>query len=164
MGALQDMLNAQLALQRQIPPIRPDPVDRPIEEKCEFIGDMVLALTDELHEALNEVGWKPWAKSRHINEEAFRSELVDAWHFFMNLMLTVGMTEQDLLTGYYNKRAKNVTRHENQDYDGISSKCPSCHRDYHDDGVKCVWWDTVKGRQWHCNKNNVWGEIINEAV
>src|SRR3546814_16501718 len=32
----------------------------------EYIKNQVLALLDEGHEALNEVGWKPWASSRHV--------------------------------------------------------------------------------------------------
>src|SRR5690606_25002112 len=67
-----------------------DPADLPEEERIEFIRWNVLALTDELHEALNECGWKPWATSRHVNEEAALKELIDAWHFFMNLLWAIG--------------------------------------------------------------------------
>ena len=34
-----------------------DPENLPEEEKIQFIKDMILAATDELHEALGEVGW-----------------------------------------------------------------------------------------------------------
>lgn len=112
------------------------------EERMEAIRINVLSCTSELHEALDETGWKPWATSNHLNVEAFRSELVDVWHFFMNLMLHSGMTATDLYEGYIKKNAKN---HQRQDdgYDGVSTKCPGCKRAYDDDAVKC---DRIIGR------------------
>jgi hypothetical protein len=107
------------------------------EERMQAIRDNVLACTDELHEAMNESGWKPWATSNHLNREAFKSELVDAWHFFMNLMLHSGMTADDLYRGYIAKNAKNIQR-QADDYDGVSTKCPSCKRAYDDDAVTAV--------------------------
>jgi dimeric dUTPase (all-alpha-NTP-PPase superfamily) len=98
------------------------------EERMAALRENVLALEDELHEALHETGWKPWAKTNHLNQDAFHGELVDAFHFFMNLMLHSGMTMTDLYERYLKK---NVVNHQRQidGYDGISSKCPSCHRD-----------------------------------
>lgn len=106
------------------------------EERMQAIRDNVLACTDELHEALAETGWKLWATSNHLNREAFHAELVDAFHFFMNLMLHSGMSANDLYEGYLAKHAKN---HKRQDdgYDGVSTKCPGCKRAYDDDAVKC---------------------------
>lgn len=97
------------------------------EERVQFIKDMVLAAEDELHEALAEVGWKPWATSRHINEEAFKGELVDLFHFFMNLCLVVKMTPQELHERYAEKRGRNIKRQQ-EGYDGIAGKCMICHR------------------------------------
>lgn len=105
-------------------------------ERMEAIRDNVLACTDELHEALAETGWKPWATSNHINTEAFKSEMVDAWHFFMNLMLHSGMTADDLYQGYIKKNAKNIQR-QTEGYDGVSTKCPHCKRAYDDSAVEC---------------------------
>ena len=115
------------------------------EERMEAIRINVLSCTSELHEALDETGWKPWATSNHMNVEAFRSELVDAWHFFMNLMLHSGMTATDLYEGYIKKNAKN---HKRQDdgYDGVSTKCRGCGRALDDDAVNCSPdYCTVKG-------------------
>lgn len=106
------------------------------EERMQAIRDNVLACTDELHEALGETGWKPWATSNHLNVDAFRAEMVDAWHFFMNLMLHSGMTADDLYQGYVAKHAKNHKR-QDEGYDGVTTKCPGCKRAYDDDAVKC---------------------------
>jgi dimeric dUTPase (all-alpha-NTP-PPase superfamily) len=96
-------------------------------EAIDFIKDMHIALTDELHEMLGEVGWKPWATSKHINSEAAKGELVDAWHFFMNLCIVVGLTPDELYSRYKKKREKNIKRQE-EGYDGVSTKCPKCKR------------------------------------
>jgi hypothetical protein len=128
------MYDAQGTLQRDTLGI---PVnDLTQEDRVRYIKDMVLALTDELHEVLGEVGWKPWATSRHINEMAYRAELVDVWHFFMNLMLAVGMTPNELYEGYVAKRKINVDR-QKSGYDGVSTKCFSCRRAYDDSAVSC---------------------------
>ena len=106
------------------------------EGKIEFIRWNILALEDELHEALGEVGWKPWATSRHINRAAYRGELVDAFHFFMNLCLVVGISAEELLNEYRKKRALNAER-QLEGYDGVSSKCPACGRALDDPATTC---------------------------
>lgn len=97
------------------------------DERLVAIKDMVLACTDELHEALAETGWKPWATSRHINYEAFQGELIDAYHFLMNLMLIAGMTDEDVDRAYREKNKRNIER-QRAGYDGITGKCSGCGR------------------------------------
>ena len=70
----------------------------------------VTALTDELHEVLRETPWKPWKKSAEFNQEAYKEEMVDAFHFFMNLMLIGNMDFPELLAGYEAKHAENIAR------------------------------------------------------
>jgi dimeric dUTPase (all-alpha-NTP-PPase superfamily) len=106
------------------------------EERMQALLENAYSLTDEIHEAMDETGWKPWAKSNHLNREAFHSEMVDAWHFFMNMMLHSGMTADDLYQGYLKKNAKNIQR-QVEGYDGVSTKCPGCKRAYDDKAVKC---------------------------
>lgn len=136
---MTDRLEKMFELQRelQIKAYGKDPgeIDNNTEA-IQFIKDMHIALTDELHEALGEVGWKPWATSKHVREDAFRSELVDAWHFFMNLCLVVGMGPEELYTGYLKKRLKNIKRQQDG-YDGVSTKCMQCGRALDDTFVNC---------------------------
>ncbi|QTF82205.1 deoxyuridine triphosphatase [Microbacterium phage Albright] len=96
----------------------------------------VLAATDELHELLGETSWKPWAKADYINLEAARGEWIDAWHFMMNLANLLGLDSAEIKARYFAKRAKNIARQE-AGYDGISTKCPGCHRALDDDAVHC---------------------------
>ena len=74
---LQHLLDAQSELQRKMP--SPHPVDLfeeynpgPFDEQIpddrrapaiDFIHWNVTAATDELHELLGEIGWKPWPTS-----------------------------------------------------------------------------------------------------
>lgn len=111
------------------------------EDKIAYIKENVLALTDELHEMLGEMGWKSWATSRHINTNAAFSELIDAWHFMMNIALALMPGDMhpsmvaDLFEHYYSaKRAKNVQR-QVDGYDGVSTKCPGCGRALDDAGA-----------------------------
>lgn len=112
------------------------PADLPDDKKMEYIREQAYALTDELHEATAETGWKSWATSNHINRDAYKGELADVFIFFMNLMLVAGITPSELLEMVKAKIAKN---HKRQDdgYDGVSTKCPSCKRAYDDDAVGC---------------------------
>ena len=105
------------------------------EDRIEFIKWNVLALTDELHEMLGEIGWKPWASSRHINRSAFVGEGIDALHFMLNLFLAVQADDSEVMEQYKLKREKNIQR-QKDGYDGVSTKCPNCGRAL-DDEVSC---------------------------
>jgi hypothetical protein len=122
------MLSAQLDLQAQA---GMDPTDMNVDEVIEYIKTMTLAATDELHEALNEVGWKTWATSRHINTVAAFSELRDAWQFVTNLMFAVtGESPENLAdmleSALYRKISLNQARIAEL-YTGLD-KCPGCRR------------------------------------
>jgi hypothetical protein len=110
-------------------------------ERIAYIKENVLALTDELHEMLGEMGWKSWATSRHINTNAAFGELIDAWHFMMNIAIALmpgnmhTSVVADRFEDYYNhKREKNAKRQEDG-YDGVSTKCPRCGRALDDAGA-----------------------------
>ena len=130
----RDALRDQYILQMNS--YKKDPAGLTDEERAEFIRWNVLALEDELHEALAEVGWKPWASSRHLNRDAFKGELVDAFHFMMNLMLAAEIDADEFLEAYRSKRDKNAKR-QSDGYDGISGKCPGCKRALDDAAVNC---------------------------
>lgn len=112
-----------------------------LRERIVYIRDMVLALSNELQaEVMQECAWKPWLtddSKLFINERAIFGELIDVWHFLMNLMLVVRPTltpEQlahEMYRGYVHKREVNVNR-QRIGYDGVESKCPNCSRDVAD--------------------------------
>lgn len=132
---LQDAINAQYELQKNS--FGADPKSLDINDSLEWIRWNVLALEDELHELLAETGWKPWAKSKHINRDAYVSELVDAFHFLMNLMIVVDCDADEFLAKYAEKRGLNAQR-QAEGYDGVSGKCVKCKRALDDTAVLCT--------------------------
>lgn len=147
---LQKILDLQARRQRESFGL--DLTNMSQEDRIEFIRWNVLALEAELHEALDEIGWKPWATSRHINREAFLGELVDAQHFLNNLYLAVGADASEVTYRYLEKSAINRDRQAGQ-YDGVSTKCPICRRALDDPAVTC---SAVVG----CTRDSVKGVII----
>jgi dimeric dUTPase (all-alpha-NTP-PPase superfamily) len=105
-------------------------------ERMQAFTENFAACVIELGEAMAETGWKPWASSNHVHYNRFCKEMVDAWHFFMNMMLHGGITAEDLYASYIQKNGVNHQRITNG-YDGVSSKCPACHRAYDDPNMKC---------------------------
>ena len=122
-------LNSTLDLQRTAFDVDPPYLDG--EERAEFIRWNVLAATDELHEALNEVGWKPWATDKYFNRDAFVGELIDVMHFVANLLVMAGVAGEELSQKYHSKQSRNRYRQE-VGYTGIDGKCPTCRRDLED--------------------------------
>jgi dimeric dUTPase (all-alpha-NTP-PPase superfamily) len=117
-----------------------DPTKLEGAERAAFLHWNLVALDDELHEALQEVSWKPWAKADFLNREAFLKEMVDAFHFFMNILM-IAAPEGDLrqlsidfIDGYLAKKKINAQR-QVDGYDGVTSKCPNCHRELSEVGV-----------------------------
>lgn len=106
-------------------------------ERVEFIHWNVTALVDELHEALAETSWKPWAKGTFLNREAFLGELVDAQHFLNNLYLIIGAESEEITFRYLEKSSINAKR-QADGYDGVSTKCPVCSRALDDPAVLCT--------------------------
>lgn len=134
---LDKIFERQLELQKKSFGVNPAALND--EDRRQFIVDMMLALQDELHEALNETGWKPWATSRHLNRQAFGNELVDALHFLVNLFIVNGWNAENVASAYFAKAEKNALRQE-LGYDGVAQKCSSCGRALDDVAVRCTEW------------------------
>lgn len=133
--AMADGLNILLdgQYELQVEAYGVDPTDLGDNDRANFLAWNAYALVDELSEAMAEVGWKPWASSRHINQSAFAKELVDLLHFFANLCLATGVKGEHLAFAYAEKRERNLERQQ-EGYDGVRDKCPSCHRDWKEIG------------------------------
>lgn len=121
-----DPLQAQYELQKQGFGIDPDTMSP--DERAVFFTWNVTALMFEIGEAGNEIGWKPWASARFVNRDEYVGELADAFHFMLNLLLISGVTWEEFVGRYMAKRDKNFQR-QAEGYDGVTGKCPECHRD-----------------------------------
>jgi len=128
------MLNMQSELQERSYGQRIEELEG--EARIQMFKEMYVALVDELHEALGEMGWKAWATSKHFNEGAVQGELIDAWHFFMNLLILSGLDPEEMFEKYMAKHKKNQQR-QVDGYDGVTTKCKGCGRALDDDAVKC---------------------------
>ncbi|QDH92408.1 deoxyuridine triphosphatase [Microbacterium phage Celaena] len=139
---LQELLDAQSDLQDKMPTRHPNDLFRDLADRgdpvgvTEFIQWNHKALTHEMVELESETGWKPWATKRFVNLEAARGEAIDMLHFLLNDFLVLGLDADEVRRRYHAKHAKNVKRQEDG-YDGVSTKCPGCHRALDDDAVTC---------------------------
>jgi dimeric dUTPase (all-alpha-NTP-PPase superfamily) len=107
------------------------------EHRIAFIQQQYVNITKEIGEALDEVGWKPWGTSRHINAELGLKELVDTFHFFMNWLMTLGPLlgfkdnkelAEAFVEAYLEKNLVNNHR-QTMNYNGFADKCPKCGRE-----------------------------------
>jgi hypothetical protein len=112
------------------------PREMNFSELMEYLRVNFLAIFNEINEAMNETGWKPWATEDSINVEAFRGELVDAFHFMLNLLIAAGIQPHEFYTAFLEKNDRNARR-QLEGYDGKTGKCPTCKRSYDDSGVSC---------------------------
>lgn len=155
---LETMFTLQDQMQRENFGASPDDIatQGSPEERIAFYKDMHIAIISELQEALDEMGWKPWATSKHFNEAAVQGELVDAFHFFMNLCMVARLEPEQLFDKYLAKRQKNIDR-QNAGYDGVSTKCPGCKRALDDTAVNCH--INEAGTGYWCEVANEWSTI-----
>src|ERR1035437_7080774 len=138
---------AWLHLQRklQITAFDVDPVALVGDARAQYATWNAYALVHELSETMDEIGWKPWATSRHLNREAFIGEVVDVLHFVGNLLLLAAENEDssleqfgrvinvskladDVWERYCMKHEKNIRR-QHEGYDGVEGKCTKCGRE-----------------------------------
>lgn len=75
------------------------------------IKDFMWRITEELGEAANTLKNKPW-KNTHmlVDETHFLEEIVDAMHFFIELLIMIGFTPETAATMYLDKNAVNHFR------------------------------------------------------
>lgn len=99
------------------------------EERADSLRMNLFALTSEVVEMGQEVGWKPWSSPQGwVNKEALIGEAVDAMHFLANLLKHADCHPRELTAAYKIKLRKNVQR-QLDGYNVIDAKCPRCHRD-----------------------------------
>ena len=119
-------LESMLAKQRDFQ-LRLDPnfLDKSVEERVAFIKEHSIHLNQEINEMLYELPFfKPWKDYSSVDEEKAgamlakaRMECIDAWHFFMNIMLALGFTADEFVEMY---NMKNKENHRRQD-DGYTA-------------------------------------------
>ena len=72
---------------------------------------MILAAIEELIELKRELNLKEWKKGRKkVNVKKVRQELVDTFHFVINIAKIWGLTPKSLFEGFLDKQVTNRTR------------------------------------------------------
>lgn len=115
--SLADMLRTQEAFQ-----VRLDPMfhNKSTEERVQFIKEHSIHLNQEINEMLYELPFfKPWKDYSNMSKEEqeaaldkARMEMIDAWHFFMNISIALGFTAETFYDIYMCKISEN---HKRQD-------------------------------------------------
>lgn len=83
----------------------------PPEDWEEKVKEALLALVVETIEVLNELNWKPWKKEKKkVNKEKLKEEVVDCLHFLLEIIILIGMTEEEIIERYFEKRKRNIER------------------------------------------------------
>ena len=136
---LEVMLDAQNSLQEHLSKTVegnkcPDDLSK-IGQIYDWLRDNKIALDDEFREVVDALPgmnlpekdrsalWKKW-KANHLklrqkdiselepNElKELKFELIDMWHFFMNMMLGLKISSKELFTYYYYKNLENIRRY-----------------------------------------------------
>lgn len=80
---------------------------------AESVRTNVLAATHELHELLDEVGWKPWKRAgygRVTSRQRYIEEVTDVLLFTLNLLLLQGVTGDEIAKALERKLQVNRDR------------------------------------------------------
>ena len=117
MFKLEEMMRAQHEFQLRLDP---DFDKMNAKQRVAFIKEHSIHLNQEINEMLYELPFfKPWKDYSNMSEadiedalKKARMECIDAWHFFMNIMLALGFTAEDFYCMYM---AKNSENHRRQD-------------------------------------------------
>lgn len=88
------------------------------KEWASYIRTNFLAAHTELSEAIQHLQWKPWRGGEHrpdpVNRDLAMVELIDALFFISNILVALGVTDDDLNAAYERKAAVNKRRQEEQ--------------------------------------------------
>jgi hypothetical protein len=98
---------------------------RAIEDEISEAYDALGGVSNNGETSIGNAVWKPW-KSNHkkaysmkisdLSEgdlKELKMELVDIQHFLFNMMISVGMTAEELYNYYCSKNKENIRRQEN---------------------------------------------------
>ena len=79
-----------------------------------FDGYRVFMLSTALvHEAIElqrETNWKWWKKESTVNHEKIQEEIIDIWHFLIQLSIESGLDSKKVMEKYMEKNEENLKR------------------------------------------------------
>lgn len=91
------------------------PVDLHSAQGQARLKDFAWRVTEEIGEAMNCLKNKPWKQTQMLTDEVhYIEELVDAFHFFVELCILSGLSAEDLFRMYFSKSEVNKFRQRSQ--------------------------------------------------
>jgi dimeric dUTPase (all-alpha-NTP-PPase superfamily) len=91
-----------------------------LSDQQEFINQMILAIHEEATEIIKKTPYKNpqyvkfgWKKTQKMDLAMYKMEIIDLWHFVMNLCLVVGMGPEEFYRVYCDKNKENHDRQDN---------------------------------------------------
>ena len=85
---------------------------RSAEEKTQWILNDCRAMGQEMAELTDSVPWKWRAKYQKFDEQNARVEVVDLFHFLINMAQVLGLSAADVFAAYVKKNGVNFQRQE----------------------------------------------------
>lgn len=85
----------------------------PEKYNIEYFNLMFIGCITELCEAIEQTKWKPWKKSARTDLIKVRKELIDVWHFLINLSIASGLTPDKIFEEFCMKNKINNGRQNN---------------------------------------------------
>ena len=79
----------------------------------ERVSVLCTAIIHEAVELQMTTNWKWWKKPIEFDEKHAREELIDIWHFVVQVSLELGLSPEDILNEYKRKNKINRQRQEN---------------------------------------------------
>ena len=79
----------------------------------DYIEKMFISIVTELAEIIEETPWKPWKSSAKLNQDKMQEEIIDLWHFVINMTIASGLSPEKLYEIFYKKNCINHKRQEN---------------------------------------------------
>lgn len=82
------------------------PLDLSKKENQQHVRDMALRGVEEMFEALQHLkNWKPHRKTEitEFDREEFLEEIVDAFNYFLSILVLTGFDDIDLMNAYIRK-------------------------------------------------------------
>lgn len=109
MGAYNGILD-----EKGITPLSEDELGELTNERVHRAAREFASYTvEELYEAINHLKGKPWKRSFNApDREALLEEIADAWHFFIELHIILGISPSDIFMAYFKKTLVNKQRQQ----------------------------------------------------
>ena len=77
----------------------------------QILKDYMWRVTEEIGEAANCLKSKPWKQSEILTDEVhYKEEIIDALHFFIELLILSGFTAESVYELYFKKQEVNKFR------------------------------------------------------